>query len=146
MSLMYVVSFLTASLAALRMNQDLGFRRRSMARLRSVLSRLFPVRAPSNLMLQKAGARLWMPHLHHLGLLMLTAFLLRAGQLTVRFRWVPPKGLYPGMVLYNLWLPLPPAVHRAVPGRGAAVRGDRITDSSWLLEPAAMVFMAGNGC
>jgi len=114
MSLMYVVSFLdrvNISFAALRMNQDLGFSPEVYGFASGVFFfGYFLFEVPSNLMLQKVGARLWMCRICvSWGLLsMLTAFCREPVSFCiVRFLLgAAEAGLYPGMVLYmTYWFP-----------------------------------------
>ena len=114
MSLMYVVSFLdrvNISFAALRMNQDLGFSPEVYGFASGVFFfGYFLFEVPSNLMLQKLGARLWMCRICvSWGLLsMLTAFCREPVSFCiVRFLLgAAEAGLYPGMVLYmTYWFP-----------------------------------------
>src|SRR5215469_10971440 len=114
MSLMYVVSFLdrvNISFAALRMNQDLGFSPEIYGFASGVFFfGYFLFEVPSNLMLQKVGARLWMCRICvSWGFLsMLTAFAREPVSFCiVRFLLgAAEAGLYPGMVLYmTYWFP-----------------------------------------
>jgi ACS family tartrate transporter-like MFS transporter len=114
MSLMYVVSFLdrvNISFAALRMNQDLGFSPEIYGFASGVFFfGYFLFEVPSNLMLQKVGARLWMCRICvSWGFLsMLTAFCREPVSFCiVRFLLgAAEAGLYPGMVLYmTFWFP-----------------------------------------
>ncbi|HET7086389.1 MAG TPA: MFS transporter [Rhizomicrobium sp.] len=114
MSLMYVVSFLdrvNISFAALQMNQDLGFSPQIYGFASGVFFfGYFLFEVPSNLMLQKVGARLWMCRICVTwGLLsMLTAFAREPVSFCiVRFLLgAAEAGLYPGMVLYmTYWFP-----------------------------------------
>jgi len=112
--MMYVVSFLdrvNISFAALRMNQDLGFSPEIYGFASGVFFfGYFLFEVPSNLMLQKVGARLWMCRICvSWGLLsMLTAFCREPVSFCiVRFLLgAAEAGLYPGMVLYmTYWFP-----------------------------------------
>lgn len=114
MSLMYVVSFLdrvNISFAALKMNGDLGFTPEIYGFASGVFFfGYFLFEVPSNLMLQKVGARLWMSRIClSWGLLsMLTAFCRQPMTFCiVRFLLgAAEAGLYPGMVLYmTYWFP-----------------------------------------
>jgi ACS family tartrate transporter-like MFS transporter len=114
MSLMYVVSFLdrvNISFAALRMNQELGFSPEVYGFASGVFFfGYFLFEVPSNLMLQKVGARLWMCRICvSWGLLsMLTAFAREPVMFCIlRFLLgAAEAGLYPGMVLYmTYWFP-----------------------------------------
>jgi ACS family tartrate transporter-like MFS transporter len=114
MSLMYVVSFLdrvNISFAALRMNQELGFSPEVYGFASGVFFfGYFLFEVPSNLMLQKVGARLWMCRICvSWGLLsMLTAFAREPVSFCIlRFLLgAAEAGLYPGMVLYmTYWFP-----------------------------------------
>jgi ACS family tartrate transporter-like MFS transporter len=114
MSLMYVVSFLdrvNISFAALRMNQDLGFSPEIYGFASGIFFfGYFLFEVPSNLMLQRVGARLWMCRICvSWGFLsMLTAFCREpVGFCIVRFLLgAAEAGLYPGMVLYmTYWFP-----------------------------------------
>ena len=114
MSLMYVVSFLdrvNISFAALRMNQELGFSPEVYGFASGVFFfGYFLFEVPSNLMLQRVGARLWMCRICvSWGLLsMLTAFAREPISFCIlRFLLgAAEAGLYPGMVLYmTYWFP-----------------------------------------
>ena len=114
MVLMYVVSFLdrvNISFAALQMNQDLGFSPQVYGFASGIFFfGYFLFEVPSNLMLQKVGARLWMCRICVTwGLLsMLTAFVKDPVSFSVvRFLLgAAEAGLYPGMVLYmTYWFP-----------------------------------------
>src|ERR1700743_1398504 len=114
MSLMYVVSFLdrvNISFAALRMNQDLGFSPQIYGFASGVFFfGYFLFEVPSNLMLQRVGARLWMCRICvSWGFLsMLTAFAREPISVCIlRFLLgAAEAGLYPGMVLYmTYWFP-----------------------------------------
>jgi len=114
MSLMYVVSFLdrvNISFAALTMNHDLGFSPQAYGFGAGIFFwGYFLFEVPSNLMLQKVGARLWMCRICVTwGLLsMLTAFVKDPISFSVvRFLLgAAEAGLYPGMVLYmTYWFP-----------------------------------------
>jgi ACS family tartrate transporter-like MFS transporter len=114
MALMYVVSFLdrvNISFAALTMNRDLGFSPEVYGFASGIFFfGYFLFEVPSNLMLQKVGARLWMCRIcitwgflsmltafaHTPVLFCIVRFLLGAAE----------AGLYPGMVLYmTYWFP-----------------------------------------
>src|SRR5581483_1322652 len=114
MSLMYVVSFLdrvNISFAALTMNHDLGFSPQAYGIAAGIFFwGYFFFEVPSNLMLQKVGARLWMCRI------CVTWGLLSAAQAFVKdpvsfsiLRFLlgaAEAGLYPGMVLYmTYWFP-----------------------------------------
>ncbi|HEY8255890.1 MAG TPA: MFS transporter, partial [Rhizomicrobium sp.] len=114
MSLMYVVSFLdrvNISFAALTMNHDLGFSPRVYGFASGVFFfGYFLFEVPSNLMLQKVGARLWMCRICVTWgfLSMLTAFCREPVSFCiVRFLLgAAEAGLYPGMMLYmTYWFP-----------------------------------------
>jgi len=114
MSLMYVASFLdrvNISFAALQMNQDLGFSPQVYGFASGIFFfGYFLFEVPSNLMLQKVGARLWMCRICVTwGLLsMLTAFCREPVSFCIaRFLLgAAEAGLYPGMVLYmTFWFP-----------------------------------------
>ncbi len=114
MALMYVVSFLdrvNISFAALTMNQDLGFSQKAFGFGAGIFFwGYFLFEVPSNLMLQKVGARLWMCRICVTwGLLsMLTAFVRDPITFSIaRFALgAAEAGLYPGMVLYmTYWFP-----------------------------------------
>jgi ACS family tartrate transporter-like MFS transporter len=114
MSLMYVVSFLdrvNISFAALTMNHDLGFSPEAYGFGAGIFFwGYFFFEVPSNLMLQKVGARLWMCRICITwGLLsMLTAFVKDPVSFSViRFLLgAAEAGLFPGMVLYmTYWFP-----------------------------------------
>jgi ACS family tartrate transporter-like MFS transporter len=114
MSLMYVVSFLdrvNISFASLTMNHDLGFSPQAYGFGAGIFFwGYFFFEVPSNLMLQKVGARLWMCRICVTwGLLsMLQAFVKDPVSFSiVRFLLgAAEAGLYPGMVLYmTYWFP-----------------------------------------
>jgi MFS transporter, ACS family, tartrate transporter len=114
MSLMYVVSFLdrvNISFAALTMNRDLGFSPEAYGFGAGIFFwGYFLFEVPSNLALQKVGARLWMCRICVTwGLLsMVTAFVKDPVSFSVvRFLLgAAEAGLYPGMVLYmTYWFP-----------------------------------------
>jgi ACS family tartrate transporter-like MFS transporter len=114
MMLMYVASFLdrvNIGFAALQMNEDLGFSAQVYGLGAGIFFwGYFLFEVPSNLMLQKVGARIWMCRIMVTwGLLsMATAFV--TGPIsffTVRFLLgAAEAGLYPGMILYmTYWFP-----------------------------------------
>jgi len=114
MSLMYVVSFLdrvNISFAALQMNADLGFSKEAYGFAAGVFFwGYFFFEVPSNLALQKFGARLWMCRICLTwGVLsMLQAFVKDPVSLSIlRFLMgAAEAGLFPGMVLYmTYWFP-----------------------------------------
>jgi len=114
MMFMYVVSFLdrvNISFAALTMNHDLGFSPEAYGFGAGIFFwGYFLFEVPSNLMLQKVGARLWMCRICVTwGLLsMMTAFVKDPVSFSiVRFLLgAAEAGLYPGMVLYmTYWFP-----------------------------------------
>jgi ACS family tartrate transporter-like MFS transporter len=114
MSLMYVVSFLdrvNISFAALTMNHDLGFSPEIYGFASGIFFwGYFLFEVPSNLMLQKVGARLWMCRICVTWgfLSMLTAFMhTPLSFCIVRFLLgAAEAGLFPGMVLYmTYWFP-----------------------------------------
>ncbi len=114
MSLMYVVSFLdrvNISFAALTMNHDLGFSPQAYGFGAGIFFwGYFFFEVPSNLMLQKVGARLWMCRICVTwGLLsMVQAFVREPVSFAiVRFLLgAAEAGLYPGMLLYmTYWFP-----------------------------------------
>ena len=114
MALMYVVSFLdrvNISFAALQMNADLGFSKEAYGFAAGIFFwGYFLFEVPSNLALQKVGARLWMCRICLIwGVLsMLQAFVRDATSLSiVRFLMgASEAGLFPGMVLYmTYWFP-----------------------------------------
>ena len=114
MALMYVVSFLdrvNIGFAALEMNRDLGFSPQVYGFAAGIFFfGYFLFEVPSNLMLQRVGARLWMCRICVTwGLLsMLTAFVHGPVMYCVlRFLLgAAEAGLYPGMVLYmTYWFP-----------------------------------------
>jgi len=114
MSLMYVVSFLdrvNISFAALQMNADLGFSKEAYGFAAGIFFwGYFFFEVPSNLALQKFGARLWMCRICLTwGVLsMLQAFVKEAVSLSIlRFLMgAAEAGLFPGMVLYmTYWFP-----------------------------------------
>ena len=114
MALMYVVSFLdrvNISFAALQMNADLGFSKEAYGFAAGIFFwGYFLFEVPSNLALQKVGARLWMCRICVTGgvLSMLQAFVKDPVSLSiVRFLMgAAEAGLFPGMVLYmTYWFP-----------------------------------------
>jgi ACS family tartrate transporter-like MFS transporter len=114
MSLMYVVSFLdrvNISFASLTMNHDLGFSPQAYGFGAGIFFwGYFFFEVPSNLMLQKVGARLWMCRICVTwGLLsMAQAFVKDPVSFSIlRFLLgAAEAGLYPGMVLYmTYWFP-----------------------------------------
>jgi ACS family tartrate transporter-like MFS transporter len=114
MSLMYVVSFLdrvNISFASLTMNHDLGFSPQAYGFGAGIFFwGYFFFEVPSNLMLQKVGARLWMCRICVTwGVLsMLQAFVKDPISFSIlRFLLgAAEAGLYPGMVLYmTYWFP-----------------------------------------
>ena len=114
MALMYVVSFLdrvNISFAALTMNRDLGFSPEVYGFASGIFFLgYFLFEVPSNLALQKVGARLWMCRICVTWgfLSMLTAFCREPVSFcVVRFLLgAAEAGLYPGMILYmTYWFP-----------------------------------------
>src|SRR3954468_15085967 len=114
MGVMYVVSFLdrvNISFAALTMNHDLGFSD-TVFGLGSGIFFLgyFLFEVPSNLMLQKVGARLWMCRICvSWGLLSMACAFVRGPISFYVLRFLlgaAEAGLYPGMILYmTYWFP-----------------------------------------
>lgn len=114
MAVMYVASFLdrvNISFAALSMNQDLGFTPEIFGFASGIFFwGYFLFEVPSNLMLQRFGARLWMCRICVTwGVLsMMTAFVTEPVSFCVlRFLLgAAEAGLFPGMVLYmTYWFP-----------------------------------------
>src|SRR5579871_5764641 len=114
MCLMYVASFLdrvNIGFAALTMNQDLGFSPQVFGIGAGIFFfGYFFFEIPSNLMLEKLGARIWMCRIMvSWGLIsMATAFVKTAFAFYVlRFLLgLAEAGLYPGMILYmTYWFP-----------------------------------------
>ena len=114
MALMYVASFLdrvNIGFAALTMNQDLGLSPQVFGIGAGIFFfGYFFFEIPSNLMLEKVGARVWMCRIMvSWGLVsMATAFVRTAPQFYVlRFLLgLAEAGLYPGMILYmTYWFP-----------------------------------------
>lgn len=114
MAAMYVASFLdrvNISFAALSMNQDLGFSPEIFGFASGIFFwGYFFFEVPSNLMLQRFGARLWMCRICVTwGVLsMMTAFVTEPVSFCVlRFLLgAAEAGLFPGMVLYmTYWFP-----------------------------------------
>lgn len=114
MAVMYVASFLdrvNISFAALQMNQDLGFSPEIFGFASGIFFwGYFFFEVPSNLMLQRFGARLWMCRICVTwGVLsMMTAFVTEPVSFCVlRFLLgAAEAGLFPGMVLYmTYWFP-----------------------------------------
>ena len=114
MGLMYVVSFLdrvNIGFAALTMNHDLGFSPEIYGRVAGIFFLgYFLFEIPSNLMLEKVGARVWMCRIMVTwgALSMACAFV--QGPLSfyvLRFLLgAAEAGLYPGMILYmTYWFP-----------------------------------------
>ena len=139
MSLMYVVSFLdrvNISFASLTMNHDLGFSPQAYGFGAGIFFwGYFLFEVPSNLMLQKVGARLWMCRICVTwGLLsMAQAFVKDPVSFSIlRFLLgAAEAGLYPGMVLYmTYWFPSSTRARfiALFLGGRAAVGGDRRAD------------------
>ena len=115
MCLMYVASFLdrvNIGFAALTMNHDLGFSPQVFGFGAGIFFfGYFLFEVPSNLMLEKVGARVWMCRIMvSWGLLsMATAFVQGPRRLFMccAFCWaLAEAGLYPGMILYmTYWFP-----------------------------------------
>ena len=114
MALMYVASFLdrvNIGFAALTMNHDLGFSPQVFGIGAGIFFfGYFFFEVPSNLMLEKVGARVWMCRIMvSWGLVsMATAFVTTAPEFYVlRFLLgLAEAGLYPGMILYmTYWFP-----------------------------------------
>jgi len=114
MSLMYVVSFLdrvNISFASLTMNHDLGFSEQAYGFAAGIFFwGYFFFEVPSNLMLQRVGARLWMCRICVTWgfLSMAQAFVKDPVSFSIlRFLLgAAEAGLYPGMVLYmTYWFP-----------------------------------------
>ncbi|HEV7959556.1 MAG TPA: MFS transporter, partial [Rhizomicrobium sp.] len=114
MALMYVASFLdrvNIGFAALTMNHDLGFSDQVFGLGAGIFFLgYFLFEVPSNLMLEKVGARIWMSRIMlSWGLVsMATAFVKTAFAFYVlRFLLgLAEAGLYPGMILYmTYWFP-----------------------------------------
>ena len=114
MCLMYVASFLdrvNISFAALTMNQDLGFSPEVFGIGAGIFFfGYFFFEIPSNLMLEKVGARIWMCRIMVSwgAISMATAFVKTASAFYVlRFLLgLAEAGLYPGMILYmTYWFP-----------------------------------------
>jgi ACS family tartrate transporter-like MFS transporter len=114
MGLMYVVSFLdrvNIGFAALTMNRDLGFSPEIYGFGAGIFFfGYFLFEVPSNLMLEKVGARLWMCRIMVTwGILsMATAFVTGPTSFyAIRFLLgAAEAGLYPGMILYmTYWFP-----------------------------------------
>lgn len=114
MMLMYVVSFLdraNISIAALTMNRDLGFSPQAFGFGAGIFFwGYFLFEVPSNLMLERVGARRWMMRICvSWGLIsMATAFVWSPTSFAVlRFLLgAAEAGLYPGMILYmTYWFP-----------------------------------------
>jgi ACS family tartrate transporter-like MFS transporter len=114
MALMYVVSFLdrsNISFAALTMNHDLGFSPKAFGFGAGIFFwGYFLFEVPSNLMLEKIGARIWMCRIMVTWgfLSMATAFARGPVSFAIlRFALgAAEAGLYPGMILYmTYWFP-----------------------------------------
>ena len=114
MGLMYVVSYLdrsNISFAALTMNKELGFSPEIYGRGAGIFFwGYFLFEVPSNLMLEKAGARAWMCRIMVTWGLLAMACAFIAGPLSfyvLRFLLgAAEAGLYPGMILYmTYWFP-----------------------------------------
>ena len=112
---MYVASFLdrvNIGFAALTMNQDLGFSPEVFGFGAGIFFfGYFLFEVPSNLMLEKVGARVWMCRIMVSWGLVSMATRLRAGTdiflCRCAFCWaLAEAGLYPGMILYmTYWFP-----------------------------------------
>ncbi|HWA70490.1 MAG TPA: MFS transporter [Rhizomicrobium sp.] len=114
MALMYVASFLdrvNISFAALTMNRELGFSPEVYGFASGIFFfGYFLFEVPSNLMLQKVGARLWLCRICVTwGLLSMLTALVRdpVGFSVLRFLLgAAEAGLFPGMLLYmTFWFP-----------------------------------------
>ena len=112
MMLMYVASFLdrvNIGFAALQMNEDLGFSAQVYGLGAGIFFwGYFLFEVPSNLMLEKVGARIWMCRI-----------MVTWGLLSMATAFVT------GPVSFFIVRFLLGAAHRAVPGGGAAVECDR---------------------
>src|SRR5580698_1429852 len=114
MALMYVVSFLdrsNISFAALTMNRDLGFSPRAFGFGAGIFFwGYFLFEIPSNLMLEKIGARIWMCRIMVTwGFLSMATGFARGPVSFAILRFAlgaAEAGLYPGMILYmTYWFP-----------------------------------------
>jgi ACS family tartrate transporter-like MFS transporter len=114
MALMYVVSFLdrsNISFAALTMNHDLGFSPQVYGLGAGIFFwGYFLFEVPSNLMLEKVGARVWMCRIMVTwGLLSMACAFVQGPVSFVILRFIlgaAEAGLYPGMILYmTYWFP-----------------------------------------
>jgi ACS family tartrate transporter-like MFS transporter len=114
MGLMYIVSYLdrsNISFAALTMNKDLGFSPEIYGRGAGIFFwGYFLFEVPSNLMLEKVGARAWMCRIMVTWGLISMACAFIAGPISfyvLRFLLgAAEAGLYPGMILYmTYWFP-----------------------------------------
>src|SRR5476651_629100 len=114
MALMYVISFLdrsNISFAALTMNHDLGFSPRAFGLGAGIFFwGYFLFEVPSNLMLEKVGARAWMCRIMVTwGLLSMACAFVQGPVSFVILRFLlgaAEAGLYPGMILYmTYWFP-----------------------------------------
>ncbi len=114
MMLMYVVSYLdrsNISFAALTMNRDLGFSPEVYGRGAGIFFwGYFFFEVPSNLMLEKVGARAWMCRIMVTWGIFSMACAFVQGPLSFYvlrfFLGVAEAGLYPGMILYmTYWFP-----------------------------------------
>ena len=140
MSLMYVVSFLDRVEYLLRRPADEPrsglFAASLWLRRRHLLLGLFPVRGAVQPGAAEGGrAALDVPHLRHLGLALHADGLCASEPVSfciLRFLLgAAEAGLYPGMILYmTYWFPQSTRARfiALVPGRGAAVGGDRRPD------------------
>ena len=114
MALMYVASFLDRTnigFAALTMNHDLGFSPKAFGFGAGIFFwGYFLFEIPSNLMLEKVGARLWMCRIMVTwGLLSMATAFARGPVSFAILRFLlgaAEAGLYPGMILYmTYWFP-----------------------------------------
>jgi ACS family tartrate transporter-like MFS transporter len=114
MALMYVASFLdrvNIGFAALTMNRDLGFSPAVFGLGAGIFFfGYFFFEIPSNLMLEKAGARLWMCRIMvSWGLVSMATALVKTAFAFYILRFLlglAEAGLYPGMILYmTYWFP-----------------------------------------
>ncbi len=163
MMLLFVLSFLdrvNVGFAALTMNKDLGFTPEIYGFGAGIFFfGYFLFEVPSNLVMARAGARLWIFRIMLTwGLVsMATAFVATPVQFyAVRFLLgVAEAGFFPGMILYlTYWFPAArrAPLLRAVPDRGAARQRDRRPalrhhprSGAWRARPSGLAMAVPDG-